>query len=129
LISRTTRAYDLVIHYDRDSHGGIRWSREDIDRIHHVGRYLHSDVSDLKHQQKAIAEEGKQDAVAIDEIRNRTENLREYCEQIQDLIKNLERVPLRQHMTRDDDGAQAGEPMDRGYESENARDDGKDVLL
>jgi hypothetical protein len=115
LISRTTRAYDLVIHYNRDSNGGRRWSSEDIDYIHHVGRYLHGYVRNSEHWKEVIAKEGKKDAFTMDRIRDDVENLHKYCEQIQDVIRETERVPLRQRITRDD-GVRAGEEMDEGRE-------------
>jgi hypothetical protein len=131
LISRTTRAYDLVIHYNRDSNGGHRWSSEDIDHSHHVGRYLHGDMRNLEHWKEVIAKEGKKDAFTMDRIRDDVENLRKYCEQIQDVIRETERVPLRQRMTRDN-GMWAGEEMDEGREESGYAggvDDGKDISL
>ncbi|KAI4944110.1 hypothetical protein J4E91_008965 [Alternaria rosae] len=114
LMHRTIRAYDLVVNYNRDSHGGTRWSRKDIDRIRDVGAYLHGDVRDLKHWSAVVAKEGEQDAYTMDKIRDDVENLRKYCAQIQDTIKDTERVPLRQGMTRDD-GAQTGQNVDEGH--------------
>ncbi|KAI4677278.1 uncharacterized protein J4E88_007086 [Alternaria novae-zelandiae] len=114
LMHRTIRAYDLVVNYVRDSHGGTRWSREDIDRIRDVGAYLHGDVRDLKHWSEVVAKEGEQDAYTMDKIRDDVENLRKYCEQIQAIIRDTERVPLRQRMTRDD-GVQAGQYVDDGH--------------
>lgn len=111
LMHRTIRAYDLVVNYDRDSHGGTRWSREDIARIRDVGAYLHGDVRDLKHWSEVVAKEGEQDAYTMDKIRDDVENLRKYCDQIQAIIRDTERVPLRQRMKRED-GVQAGQNVD-----------------
>jgi len=123
LMHRTIRAYDLVVNYDRDSYGGTRWSREDIARIRDVGAYLHGDVRDLKHWSEVVAKEGEQDAYTMDKIRDDVENLRKYCEQIQAIIRDTERVPLRQRMTRDD-GAQTGQNVDEGH----GLDGGKDIF-
>ncbi|KAI4646006.1 hypothetical protein J4E93_005585 [Alternaria ventricosa] len=114
LMHRTIRAYDLVVNYDRDSHGGTRWSREDIDRVRDLGRYLHGDVRDLKHWSEVVAKDGEQDASTMDKLRDDVENLRKYCEQIQAIIRDTERIPLRQRMTRDD-GAQIGQNVDEGH--------------
>lgn len=111
LMHRTIRAYDLVVNYDRDSYGGTRWSREDIARIRDVGAYLHGDVRDLKHWSEVVAKEGEQDAYTMDKIRDDVENLRKYCDQIQAIIRDTERVPLRQRMKRED-GVQAGQNVD-----------------
>ncbi|KAL1794488.1 hypothetical protein ACET3X_007909 [Alternaria dauci] len=123
LISRTTRAYDVVIHYQRDSHGGNRWSREDIDHIHHIGRYLHGDVRDLKQWKAVIYKEGNLDAETMDKIRDDEEKVKRYCEQILDVIRDTERVPLWQRITRDE-GLQGSEEGTKGQrESEYGGDD------
>jgi hypothetical protein len=103
LMHRTVRAYDLVMNYDRDSNGGTRWSRENIEHIRDIGAYLHGDVRALQHRQEVIAKEGEQDGFTMNRVRADIQNMQKYCEQIQHVIKNTERVPLRQRITRGDD--------------------------
>ncbi|CAN9176840.1 unnamed protein product [Alternaria alternata] len=125
LIHRTTRAYDLVINYARDSNGGTRWLYEDIDDIKHVGRYLHRDVRDLKYWKELVANGGDMDEGTARRIWDDEERLKKYCERVLDVIRDTERLPLRQGMTRDE-GIPAGEEMDEGpRESEYGVDDGR----
>lgn len=127
LIHRTTRAYDLVINYARDSNGGTRWSYEDIDDIKHVGRYLHRDVHDLKYWKELVANGGDMDEGTARRIWDDEERLKKYCERVMDVIRDTERLPLRQRMTQDEEMS-AGEEMDEGSrESEYGVDDGKKV--
>lgn len=121
LIHRTTRAYDLVINYARDSNGGTRWSYEDIDDIKHVGKYLHRDVLDLKYWKELVTNGGDMDEGTARRIWDDEERLKKYCERVLDAIGDTERLPLRQRMTQD-------EEMDEGSrESEYGVDDGKKV--
>ncbi|RYO37414.1 hypothetical protein AA0113_g11396 [Alternaria arborescens] len=122
LIHRTTRAYDLVINYARDSNGGTRWSYEDIDDIKHVGKYLHRDVLDLKYWKELVTNGGDMDEVTARRIWDDEERLKKYCERVLDVIGDTERLPLRQRMTQD-------EEMDEGSrESEYGVDDGRNDL-
>ncbi|RII15227.1 hypothetical protein CUC08_Gglean003694 [Alternaria sp. MG1] len=128
LIHRTTRAYDLVINYARDSNGGTRWSYEDIDDIKHVGRYLHRDVRDLKYWKELVADGGDMDEGTARRIWDDEERLKKYCERVLDVIRDTERILVRQGMTRDE-GILAGEEMDEGpRESEYGVDDGRNDL-
>ncbi|CAN9370470.1 unnamed protein product [Alternaria alternata] len=128
LIHRTTRAYDLVINYARDSNGGTRWSYEDIDDIKHVGRYLHRDVLDLKYWKELVANGGDMDEGTARRIWDDEERLKKYCERVMDVIRDTERLPLRQRMTQDEEMS-AGEEMDEGSrESEYGVDDGRNDL-
>lgn len=55
------------------------------------------------------------------------ERLKKYCERVLDVIRDTERILVRQGMTRDE-GILAGEEMDEGpRESEYGVDDGKKV--
>ena len=127
LIHRTTRAYDLVINYARDSNGGTRWSYEDIDDIKHVGRYLHRDVLDLKYWKELVANGGDMDEGTARRIWDDEERLKKYCERVLDVIRDTERIPVRQGITRGEE-IPAGEEMDEGpRESEYGADDGKKV--
>ncbi|KAG9184929.1 hypothetical protein G6011_11759 [Alternaria panax] len=78
LVHRTTRAYDLVLNYIRDSSGGTRWSREDIDDIGHVGRYLHEDLRALKHWKGVVARGGDGDEGLEARIVDDEERLKRY---------------------------------------------------
>jgi hypothetical protein len=109
LIHRTTRAY------------------EDIDDIKHVGRYLHRDVRDLKYWKELVADGGDMDEGTARRIWDDEERLKKYCERVLDVIRDTERILVRQGMTRDE-GILAGEEMDEGpRESEYGVDDGKKV--
>ncbi|RYO17144.1 hypothetical protein AA0111_g11142 [Alternaria arborescens] len=122
LIHRTTRAYDLVINYARNSNGGTRWSYEDIDDIKHVGKYLHRDVLDLKYWKELVTNGGDMDEGTARRIWDDEERLKNYCERVLDVIGDTERLPLRQRMTQD-------EEMDEGSrESEYGVDDGRNDL-
>ncbi|CAN9235664.1 unnamed protein product [Alternaria sp. RS040] len=113
LIYRTTRAYDLVINYARDSNGGTRWSNEDIDDIKHVGRYLHRDVRDLKYWKELGANGGDMDEGTARRMWDDEERLKKYCERVLDVIRDTEKVPFMQRMTRHEE-IPAGEEMEEG---------------
>ncbi|CAO2655615.1 Nn.00g044180.m01.CDS01 [Neocucurbitaria sp. VM-36] len=95
LTSRTTRAYELVVNYARDSHGGQRWSASDIAYVRDMGKYLWEDIRALKDAQHRLTESAdyereKNDAVS--EIEEDVERLREYCLRIQDVISETENL-------------------------------------
>jgi hypothetical protein len=86
LMGRTTRAYDLVINYARDSDGGTRWSATDIARIHETGKYLHANIRALKAWQRCAAKDWDYFRIQDDE-----DVVREMCEVVQGLIDGTER--------------------------------------
>ncbi|KAF1833711.1 hypothetical protein BDW02DRAFT_598869 [Decorospora gaudefroyi] len=112
LIRRTLRAYFLITSYERDSHGGTRWSSEDIAHIEAVGKYLPENVRVLDDWQHTIGREGEKDASTMGKIRYGAEQVRRCCEQIQGLIETTERIPIIQRITR-------GSP-ERGDQSDSA---------
>lgn len=89
-MGRTSRAYDLVVNYHRDCEGGQRWSRENIVHIHDLGKHLHSNIRALKRQRRSIAQSKLQDEAALRDVHENAETMREYCEQIQAVIRELE---------------------------------------
>jgi hypothetical protein len=129
LMHRTIRAYDLVVDYENASHGGTRWSREDIQRIGSIGARLHGDVRALKHWNDVIEKQGEQDRFTMGKLRDDIENLRNYCEQIQDVIKETERVPLAQRITRGD-GVPTGQNVNEDHATnDHGSDGGKNISL
>jgi hypothetical protein len=85
LMGRTTRAYDLVTNYVRDSEGGTRWSTTDIARIHETGKYLHANIRVLKAWQRRAAKDWDYFRIQDDE-----DVVREICEVVQGLINGME---------------------------------------
>jgi hypothetical protein len=86
LMGRTTRAYDLVINYARDSSGGQRWSPQDSLHVQSVGKYLHNNVRILKYWQRADPEEIDWAQIKLD-----VENVRLLCEDVQWAICSSEK--------------------------------------
>jgi hypothetical protein len=90
LIRRTEHAYDLVLNYERDSHGGQRWIPEDIAKIQKIGKHLHPDAFALRCRQRDIAEQGDRDKVMMQRIKKEANSLKLLCERIQQAISKYE---------------------------------------
>lgn len=97
---RTIRAYELVRSYRRDCLGGTRWTHDSIEEIRKFGIDLHDDVFALRGRQRVFVERREEDKFEMEHIRHDTEKVRRYCEELMDLINGLERIPLRQRMSR-----------------------------
>ncbi|KAL5113303.1 hypothetical protein ACEQ8H_008837 [Pleosporales sp. CAS-2024a] len=85
LMSRTARAFDLVMHYTRDSHGGKRWTPASIGRVRRAGKDLHNEIRSLKTW--ARVPEDERDPLAIDADVQRVVQL---CEHVQRVICDTE---------------------------------------
>jgi hypothetical protein len=85
LISRTTRAYDLVINYARDSEGGTRWSASSIALVHSTGKHLHANIRGLKAWQRRCAADWDYFAIQEDE-----DQVRAFCAEVLGVIDKTE---------------------------------------
>jgi hypothetical protein len=85
LISRTTRAYDLVINYARDSEGGTRWSASSIALVHSIGKHLHANIRGLKAWQRRCAADWDYFAIQEDE-----DQVRAFCAEVLGVIDKME---------------------------------------
>jgi hypothetical protein len=85
LISRTTRAYDLVINYARDSEGGTRWSASSIALVHSTGKHLHANIRGLKAWQRRCAADWDYFAIQEDE-----DQVRALCAEVLGVIDTTE---------------------------------------
>jgi hypothetical protein len=94
LMGVTSRAYDVVIHYEEKSMGGTRWSAEDIEQIRSAGYDLEPDVRALHNLRKQGTRQN--DRHFVDRLDERVVAMRQYCYYIQDMIKDLEKVPENQ---------------------------------
>jgi hypothetical protein len=91
LMGRTSRAYDLVINYVRDSRGGTRWDTDGIERVYIAGKFLHDDVRVLRHWKHQVAEHGGADDDMMGKIEEDVKNVRSLCEEVQRIIGETER--------------------------------------
>jgi hypothetical protein len=87
LMSRTARAYDLVINYERDSYGGQRWSRSDIAHIYKTGKELHGKIRVFKSSQRSQAA-----SLNLEQLDRMGDEVRKLCETVQRAIKETENV-------------------------------------
>lgn len=99
LMDRTARAYDLVLNYERDSHGGQRWSHDDIIAIRQLGSHLHADIFALKQAARAllllpnVGERGfdsERREARLQAVVQQAEGVRAYCEKVQQGIRDRE---------------------------------------
>ncbi|CAE6996123.1 hypothetical protein P3342_000294 [Pyrenophora teres f. teres] len=104
LFRRAIRAYELVRSYRRDCVGGTRWSRSAVEEVRKFGIHLHDEVNALRHRQREYNECKKWDEIEMEYIRDEVEKVRLYCEDVMTLINDLERIPLRQRMSRNNAG-------------------------
>jgi hypothetical protein len=93
LMARTTRAYDLVINYARDSCGGHRWTPHDSAHVRTIGKDLHNNVRVLKYWQRCDPED-----IDWAQIRLDAANVRLLCEDVQRAICQTENVHGTQSM-------------------------------
>jgi hypothetical protein len=94
LMGVTSRAYELVIHYEEQSMGGTRWTAKDIELIRDTGRHLATDVRALHDLHKEVTR--MSDGRLVDQLYERVADMRRYCHLIQDFIKDRENVPKNQ---------------------------------
>jgi hypothetical protein len=87
LMSRTARAYDLVINYERDSYGGQRWSSSDIAHIYKNGKELHGKIRVFKSWRRSRAA-----GLNLAQVDGKVEEMRKLCETVQRAIKETENV-------------------------------------
>jgi hypothetical protein len=87
LIGQTTRAYDLVINYERDCPSGRRWNADGIARVYKAGKYLHDDVRILRHWKRQVRELGYGDGDMMAKIDEDAERVRVLCEKIKGEIE------------------------------------------
>jgi hypothetical protein len=87
LMSRTARAYDLVINYERDSYGGQRWSSSDIAHIYNTGKELHGKIRLFKSWRRSRAT-----SLNLAQVDGKVEEMRKLCETVQRAIKETENV-------------------------------------
>ncbi|KAK7183704.1 hypothetical protein DPSP01_011703 [Paraphaeosphaeria sporulosa] len=92
LIGRTVRAYRLVINYQRDCSGGHRWMPEHIEMIHEAGKKIQTDREALESLRLGLVR--GDDAAVVGQVRDAAHALRDYCEEIQELVQVHERVPV-----------------------------------
>lgn len=113
LMGRTSRAYDLVINYYRDSAGGTRWNADGIESVYTAGRFLHDDVRVLRHWKRQVAEYGGADEDMMRKIEEDVEKVRNVCEEVQSVIEETEQKPAwpieragrwKRHMETQEDG-------------------------
>ncbi|KAF1845129.1 uncharacterized protein K460DRAFT_103542 [Cucurbitaria berberidis CBS 394.84] len=90
LMGRTSRAYDVVVNYERDSEGGQRWSREDIALIRDLGKYIWDDLRAMKKWQRTVAEQGDVDEDTMRQIFDDADKMHAYCSEIQATIREKE---------------------------------------
>lgn len=88
LIGRTLRAYHLVVKYKDACPDGRRWSPEHIEMIRQAGKNLDFDASDLRRMHGTLRN------TSVNRIRYEAHKLRDYCREIQDLIKVHEQHPV-----------------------------------
>jgi hypothetical protein len=93
LMSRTCRAYDLVINYAHDCPLGTRWSAPDIERVRETGKHLHEDVRLLKYWRAKVEKSGDGDEDMMSRIRQDVAMARKLCEDVQDVIEETENMP------------------------------------
>ncbi len=110
------RAYILVVHYEEDSYGGKRWSREDITEIYEFGKELHEKQEQLKKWQRIVLHYGDQDEEMMSRIREDAEKMRAYCKQIKRTIAQCENelLPTKQQEHSDTEENNNGFD-DRGF--------------
>lgn len=101
LMGRTSRAYKVVINYEKDSCGGYRWCPEDIAQIREMGQDLDDDIRGLYQWHRVILQRGKDNRAMMEEVDKIAEKLRELCEGLQSLISATERK-LPTELLRDD---------------------------
>lgn len=92
LIGRTIRAYRLVTNYQRDCPTGHRWMPDHIEMILLTGENLETDREALESLRLRLARDGG--AGVVGEVRGAAYALRNYCEEVQELIRGHERVPM-----------------------------------
>ncbi|KAL5376370.1 hypothetical protein PMIN02_011814 [Paraphaeosphaeria minitans] len=92
LIVRTVRAYRLVISYQWDCPTGHRWMPEHIDLIHEAGKMIETDRSALESLRLGLVR--GDDAAVAGQIHDAAHALRDYCEEIQELVRMHERAPV-----------------------------------
>lgn len=102
LISRTSRAYDLILSYPRDALGGQRWYTADIAHIREVGAHLHDDVRALRRLTQRYRAHGE-NAEGNDEhtslrhtIGHKADALGRYCEAIMHAMREVENFTTQQ---------------------------------
>jgi len=98
--SRTLRAYELVRSYRRDCVRGTRWTRNGVEAVRRLGIDLHDNVFSLRRRQREFEQRRERGELEMEDIRDEVQKVRRYCEDVMDLINNLERIPLRQRMSR-----------------------------
>ena len=98
--SRALRAYALVRSYRRDCVGGTRWTRDGIEDIRRLGIDLHDNVFALRRRQREFEQRRGRDELEMEDIHDEVQKVRRYCEDVMDLINDLERIPLCQRMNR-----------------------------
>lgn len=131
LIGRTTRAYDVVINYTRDSEGGTRWSVEDIARVHYAGKQLHTVIRVLEAWESVDEQERD-----VAQIKDYGKDVRELCEVVLGVIGETERktegevqAAERAKMYRRVRALEEEADMDVGDEDEKMGGDGKDLQV
>ena len=123
LMSRTCRAYDLVINYANDCPLGTRWSLPDIERVRGTGKRLHEDVRLVKYWRGKVEKLGYGGESMMSKIRRDVEIAWEQCNAVQGVIEETENMPranagqkdggkgykdveMRDEKYQDDDGSQ-----------------------
>jgi hypothetical protein len=100
LMARTSRAYKVVINYERKSYEGYRWCPEDIAQIRETGQYLDDNILGLYQCHRVILKRGQDKQIMMRRVADDAERLRQICEGIQALIIATERK-LQTELLRD----------------------------
>ncbi|KAH4942678.1 hypothetical protein HBI23_071290 [Parastagonospora nodorum] len=87
LMSRTARALDLVVNYERDSDGGVRWAADAIQVIRSEGKKFHSGIANLK----AWAGDAERAKAQPTEFEKDVKYARNVCNYVQHMIGRSER--------------------------------------
>jgi hypothetical protein len=89
LMSRSSRAYDLVINYARDCPLGTRWSSASIARVRTAGKHLHADIRVLRHWER---EAGRMDRGDWDVLEQDGKKVEKLCKYVLSVISETERT-------------------------------------
>ena len=61
---------------------------------------MHNNVFALRRRQREFEQCKERDELEMEDMRDEVQKVRRYCEDVMHLINNLERIPLRQRMSR-----------------------------
>ena len=91
MIGQVTRAYDVVINYERDCPNGKRWTTKGIRRVHEAGAYLHADVGVLRGWKRQAQELGTADEFMKRKIDEDWARVEKTCKKVRAAIDDEEK--------------------------------------